>query len=263
MSLIVLPTFRAFFFELVHKCHYAFAALLAYAMWRHLTIKPAFSRFYLFTALATFAATSLARYSRLIFRNVLWRRPYASATSGRIRDSLCVKITVPRPWKVRAGQYVYIWAPEVSFWSRFESHPFVISWWDDDIQGRGSNIYLFVRPKSGFTRKLVRYEKDELKVWVDGPYGTTIDAADYGSVLMFASGIGIAAQVPYIKEIIREYKAFRARTKRILLVWEVDERGESERGPDRTGKLTELDDRDWTKDWFDELLNEDNLSYVR
>ena len=83
--------------------------------------------------------------------------------------------------------------PGVSFWSPFQSHPFIISWWEHDIRRRGTNIYLLVKPASGFTRKLLRYAGTyDLKVWVDGPYRELHDISDYGSVVIFANGIGIA-----------------------------------------------------------------------
>ena len=99
----------------------------------------------------------------------------------------------------------------------------MISWWDNDTDGRSSNIYLLVKPANGFSHKLMQHAGNlALKSWVDGPYGKLFDIGDYGSVVMFASGIGIAAQVPYLKELIRGYKECKVRTKRILLVWQLN-----------------------------------------
>ncbi len=44
-----------------------------------------------------------------------------------------------------------------------------------------------------------------LKSCINRPYGRVKDVGNYGSIVMFASGIGIATQVPYLKELIREY----------------------------------------------------------
>lgn len=99
----------------------------------------------------------------------------------------------------------------------------MITWWDQDVNGKGTNIYLLVQPAFGFTQKLMQHAGAcALKTWVDGPYGQTMEIGDYGSVVMFASGIGIAAQVPYIKELLRGFKEYRVRTKSILLVWQLD-----------------------------------------
>ena len=64
------------------------------------------------------------------------------------------------------------------------------------------------------------------KVWVDGPYGKNGNVRDFGSVLMFASGIGIAAQVPYIKELLKDFREGRVRTKSIVLVWQLNKESE-------------------------------------
>ncbi|KAL2048945.1 hypothetical protein ABVK25_010798 [Lepraria finkii] len=123
----------------------------------------------------------------------------------------------------------------------------MISWWDNDHEGRGVNIYLLVKPGTGFTQKLLRHAGSfALKAWVDGPYGQIEDIGNYGSVVMFASGIGIAAQVPYIKELLKGFHEYRVRTKSILLVWQLDKES----------------DQEWVQDWMTELLSEDEGSYI-
>lgn len=210
-------------FELFQKTHYAIAIVTAYAVWRHLPGKSSSSRIYMVVASSIFIVTCSMRYSRLIFRNLRWGEPYAKARITQIQGAIRVRITVPRPWKIRPGDFIYIWMPGVSFWSSFQSHPFMVSWWDQNVDGKGANIYLLVKPKSGFTQKLLRHSGSEaLRVWIDGPYGRTSDIGDYGSVIMFATGIGIAAQVPYIKQLLRGFQEYRVRTKSILLVWQLD-----------------------------------------
>ena len=91
------------------------------------------------------------------------------------------------------------------------------------MDGRSKNIYLLLKPAFGLTQKLISHgDNCSFKAWIDGPYGQIEEVGDFGSVLMFASGIGIAAQVPYIKEVIRGYKEHRVRTKSILIVWQLD-----------------------------------------
>ena len=228
MSIVVLLIIRNYLHEVFQKTHYALAVLVAYAIWRHLNVKPVFSRFYLYIAACIFAATTIARYCRLLLRNAAWGRPYASTKITRIGDAIRIQINVPRPWKIRAGQYVYVWMPGVSLSSVLQSHPFMITWWDHNTHGQGSNIYLLVKPKSGFTQNLVRHGGSlALKCWIDGPYGNPVDMEECGSVLMFASGIGIAAQVPYIKNILKDFRDAKTRTKNILLVWQLDNESKS------------------------------------
>ena len=93
-----------------------------------------------------------------------------------------------------------------------------------------------IEPRSGFTRRLLNYadnyqEDDKSRVelyneferrafgfarnclsqpelsdfritFVSGPHSSTAPAGEYGKVVMIASGFGIAAQLPLLKELI-------------------------------------------------------------
>lgn len=174
-------------------------------------------------ALAMFGVLNIGRYTRILVQNLAWHAPYAPTQVTQVGDILRIQLQVPRPWKVRAGQYVYIWMPGVGFGAMFQSHPFMISWWDHDVDGNATNIYLLVKPKSGFTHQLLQHVGGtKLRAWIDGPYGKAVEADGHGTVVMFATGIGIAAQVPHIKEILKSYHNYRARTKRVLLIWQME-----------------------------------------
>ena len=104
----------------------------------------------------------------------------------------------------------------------------MISWWDNDTDGKSTNIYLLVKPLQGFSHRLTRHAGNHtLKCWVDGPYGQIKDFGQYGNILMFASGIGIATCMPYLKELIRGYREYKVRTKSILLVWQLSKESKS------------------------------------
>ena len=198
-----------------------------------------------------------------MWRNVNWNSPPTTVRVMQCRDALRLQLKVARPWNVYAGQYIYIWIPGVSFWSIFQTHPFMVTWWDLDLNGNGSTIYVLVKRKSGFTNKLHRHVgASNIKAWVDGPYGTSIQASRYGNILMFASGIGIATQVPFIKEILRDYKNYIACTKSILLVWLLEEEGEIPFLWHSDIGWRVIGDQEWVQDWMDELLADDEGSYV-
>ena len=230
-------------YEIFLKSHSLFAAVILFALWRHLTIKLTFSRIYLIAGISLYGAMTILRYGRILFRQSSWSRPYAVSRVLQVHnanDAICLKIDVCRSWHIRAGQYVYVWIPFCSFWSFFQSHPFMISWWDQDWQDRGTKIYLLIKPRWGFTRKLVRYLGTAgLRTWIDGPYGKGEDIGDFGSVMMFASGIGIAAQVPYIKELLNDIRESKVRTRSILLVWELEKESKLSR-PSIRYLLTQL-----------------------
>ncbi len=122
-------------------------------------------------SIRSFLEASPRRFSPLLLRNVVWKQPYANTNVIQASDAIRIQVTVPRPWRVRAGEYIYIWIPGASFWSPFQSHPFMISWWDNIRDGRSITIYLLVKPAAEFSQELIRHAGNgPLKSWIEGPY---------------------------------------------------------------------------------------------
>ena len=63
---------------------------------------------------------------------------------------------------------------------------------------------------------------------------------------MLATGIGIAGQLPFIKELIDGYRKYEVKTQRISLTW-ILERESHE---------------NWVENWMNQLLHDDE-KYVR
>ncbi|PWW77219.1 hypothetical protein C7212DRAFT_343044 [Tuber magnatum] len=70
---------------------------------------------------------------------------------------------------------------------------------------------------------------------VEGPFGTERDLGSYGTVLMFASGVGKAAQIPYIRRLLEGRSMSKARTQSIVIYWKLDSEGEAQRSPHMPG----------------------------
>jgi len=139
-----------------------------------------------------------------------------------------VTINLPRPCEVHAGYYYYVWMP-ISLPSIFQMHPFVITSWENNLNGEAVRVSFLVRSRSGFTGKLLHSSISSSQgylTWIDGPYGSSTNINGYGCVLMYASGIGIAAQLSYVKEFVEGCKQNAILTQHILLVWEIDDEGE-------------------------------------
>ncbi|KAI9736728.1 MAG: hypothetical protein M1834_000932 [Cirrosporium novae-zelandiae] len=129
-----------------------------------------------------------------------------------------------------------------------DKHPFMITWWTAGRNGEATSLSLLLKAQTGLTKKLIDYSEPEesFLVWIDGPYGSPLNVGDYGSVVMFASGIGIAAQMPYIKELLDGYRNCTVRTRSIHLLWQ----------------LTRQTDQEWVLEWMDELLVQDEGPYI-
>ncbi|CAD6446246.1 1e075502-e0aa-4aa6-82ba-b5bbd1755d6f [Sclerotinia trifoliorum] len=138
--------------------------------------------------------------------------------SGAVR----LRLQCRKPLAIKAGQYINLWIPEVNFWSFLQSHPFVVISWAEQSQ---DHLEPFIEPRRGITRKLLHHAKNGRSVHslvlFSGPHGNSIRMDDCENILMVASDFGIAAQLPYLKQLIHGYNTRKLRTQRIHLVWQV------------------------------------------
>jgi NAD(P)H-flavin reductase len=72
-------------------------------------------------------------------------RFFAVADIARTKDAVELVFRPCRPWKVRAGQYVYLKAPGVRLLSFAESYPFNIVWWENGPEGKGKIISILAK----------------------------------------------------------------------------------------------------------------------
>ncbi|KAL4862027.1 hypothetical protein BDV12DRAFT_190699 [Aspergillus spectabilis] len=164
-------------------------------------------------------------------------------------------------------------------WAFTQGHPFTVAWWSEpsleqdhfqrplddcateDLRSigaldgktqaasdqKGFTISLLVRPEHGVTNDLKHYgNTSKIKVLIDGPYGGYHSLYRYGHVLLFTQGIGIAAQMPFIKRLFYGALGGELPTRRISLFWETADR-----------------DLITVRSWISELLKMDHDSYNR
>ncbi|KAH1598470.1 hypothetical protein KXX44_005587 [Aspergillus fumigatus] len=238
LMLFSLSLFRRLSFELFLRTHQALAAVCIYMTWRHLPSESIFPRVYLYIPLAILLLSTFVHVLLFLYRNgILPSRtyPYASVmcrkksknTEGSDEDPaegapLKIRVALPRPMHVKAGQYVNLWMPSVSFSSWLQCHPFMVTSWSP---GRQDVLDLFVQARHGLTEKLRARAALEgtasFTAFVSGPYGRSEPVGEYESVLAVASGFGIAGVVPYIKRLLYGYNTSSVRVRRVHLVWQV------------------------------------------
>lgn len=156
-------------------------------------------------------------------------------SSGAMR----VKVRLARPWIFTPGQHAYIYMPFVGWWT---SHPFSVAWSDEDFEESisekdslpksnsdvlvqtHSNIYFLVRRQTGFTDRLWKKAqkspdgKFTTHAFLEGPYNKQ-KLHSYGTVLLFAAGIGITHQIPHVRDLVRGYSNGTVATRKVVLVW--------------------------------------------
>lgn len=257
-SLLLLSTrlFRLPSYEVFLRCHQALAVVVAYALWRHIPSQSKLPRIYLLTSSCTFAATFVLECFTILYRNVAIGRGCSRALIARHNHAVRMTVFPTRPWKVKAGQYVNVWIPSIDLFASLQSHPLTIASWKD---GQPASLEVVIEPRSGFTRRLLDcaddYQEDdksrvELRdeferrafgfarsypnqpessdfrmAFVSGPHGSSASASEYGKVVMIASGFGIAAQLPLLKELIQGFNRAEVRTRDIHLVWQLQNLG--------------------------------------
>ena len=136
---------------------------------------------------------------------------------------MIISVTLLRPWDFKAGQYIKICIPFLSWSSILQWHPFALSSYE--LINGNMVIRLMIREREGLTAILASKGSPdrEMLALIDGPYGREIPLRTYGTVLLFASGIGIAGLLLYAHQTLEEYYAQRTSCRRIFLFWEIDD----------------------------------------
>jgi NAD(P)H-flavin reductase len=156
-------------------------------------------------------------------------------------DAMRVKVRLARPWTFYPGQHAYIYMPAVGWWM---SHPFSVAWSDEDVEETMSekdslpksnsdvlarthcNIYFLIKRNTGFTDHLWKKAekspdgKFTTHAFLEGPYNRQ-RLHSYGTVILFAAGIGITHQTPHVRDLVRGYSNGTVAARRVVLVWTV------------------------------------------
>ncbi|KAH8601388.1 ferric reductase like transmembrane component-domain-containing protein [Bisporella sp. PMI_857] len=171
-------------------------------------------------------------------------------------------------WPREPGRHIYAYIPSVSLWM---SHPFSVAWVDrnatwipnfsiaetltvapskesEDLKPLSKTSHVsvscVVASRSGMTSALCRKAKGSpsgiisLSAFVEGPYGSGGNLRSYGTVILFAGGVGITHQVSHMRDIVGAFADGTCATRKVVLIWSV----------------RSVEQLDWAKPFMDELL---------
>ncbi|CAN9422773.1 unnamed protein product [Alternaria alternata] len=169
----------------------------------------------------TISGTAVRVNILLVYRNLSMSKPSTRIQVESVHNSLQVKVRLPRPWKVRPGQYVYLTMMRPGFFSILQRHPFMVA----GSEAQDHDFQLRIQPRAGFTSRLWTRTLGgtrEFSAFVEGPYGHGFDLQNFGTVVLFASGIGIVGHLAYIQKLVLDYRQSKTKTRDLLVVWHVD-----------------------------------------
>ena len=243
---------RSWAYEVFLHIHFVVVLVTFAFLWLHLKAMDAIPQLsMLIGAIAIWGTARGWRLLALVYRS--WGKEQATAAIEALPgDALRISIKSPRPWTYRPGQSLYLTIPSVGWWT---AHPFSIAWSDvDDPLSRSSSVKstfdekkpivrvrkldieddgkvtysLVVKAKTGITKKLLDRAKRvdavegsliTFNALIEGPYGGERSLASYGTVMLFASGVGITHQMPYVRALIEAYNQGTVAARRVTLVW--------------------------------------------
>lgn len=171
-------------------------------------------------------------------------------------DVIQLQINLKKPLSVSPGQFIYLRIRDFYLSEKFQSHPFLICWWEShhidkdgkkmvfdnsemwnvdpespmqpDIQDphkKALSITLLLQPVSGITRRLANRETIK-SVSFDGPFGQQLHLEYYDNVILVAKGIGLAGILSYAKQLLAwRYSVYKQGiiTRKLDIHWEMDD----------------------------------------
>ncbi|KAL4767993.1 hypothetical protein BDW60DRAFT_226019 [Aspergillus nidulans var. acristatus] len=226
---------RSLAFEMFLLGHQLLAGLLLYALWQHLPSSLSGSRLYLIIMLIMALLTFTVHGAWVVYQNGLFRSKQTrvllsspvevtNSSKEKVLAPFTVRVKLPRPIKLRAGQYVYLWMPFMGFWSWTQSHPYMVISWSQEKQ---SMLDLYVHPRQGFSARLLeradmaRGTTVSLTGVISAPHGVSESLDRYERVVAISSGSGVAAVIPYLQMLIFCCNNFLMHTRRIHFIWEI------------------------------------------
>ena len=249
---------RRHFYETFLVLHWILAVAIVAGVWIHVPGKVSVApTIYLVVTGGVWIIVRLLRLAQTLFRTLRNGKRLCQAVIWSLPDAHQVHVKVSRPWDFRAGQFVYLCIPRVGRGAWLQSHPYFVSWWYKNEKGDDVVVFIIERRK-GLSSvlgshssgnlisgpKMTKGEEEldprlllasdlgmashstELGALIEGPYGQDFGLDEYGTILLFATGIGIAAQLPYMKQFLQQFHNWDVKARRIVLFWEVSAESE-------------------------------------
>jgi predicted ferric reductase len=256
ISIQSMSILRHAFYETFKYMHIALIILSVVTIWYHLHLSQIPEVKILYAVVAIWGAERSLRIVKLLYRNI------GNGGSKALIECLpgnAVRVTVnlARPWSFKPGQHAYLYMPAMGLWT---SHPFSVAWSEeaenlsekkglvsnqqDILALRKTKMSFIIRARTGFTNTLFKRAgaapdgRMYTSCFAEGPYGGLHVMHSYGTVMLFAGGIGISHQVPYVRDLVAGFANGTVATRKVILVWVIQ-------NPEHL---------EWIRPWMTEIL---------
>ncbi|BDD57037.1 hypothetical protein MAP00_002441 [Monascus purpureus] len=246
---------RHAFYETFLHIHIVMIAVGFGLLWIHLSGLVA--QTYLLVAVIFWGLERFARFAILLYRNC-GRTGTTVTVEAMPGDAVRMVLNMPRPWTLTPGQHLYLYIPAIGWWT---SHPLSVAWseaeevvtdekgipmtYQDIATTRKTTLSLLARRRTGFTDKLFQRAQNAagstvtFRAFAEGPYGSIHSMDSYGTVLLFAGGVGITHHVPFVRHLVDGYAEGTVAARRVTLVWIIQ-------SPEHL---------EWIRPWMTSILN--------
>lgn len=170
LALSILPLIRRYGYEIFLWLHRATAMTFLIALWQHVRSSRTLSRILLIVVFGGLLASTTYQSLKQMYNNTTWDkhgiRTVHTLEARRCGNRSIVKIQLSRPWKIQPGEFIYLRLLTMKSASIFQTHPFVITWWEGDNAlednksmeydrnnaNKARIIYVMIDPQHGWTR---------------------------------------------------------------------------------------------------------------
>lgn len=210
---------------------------------------------FLFGVVALWIGDRLVRIIRIAYHN-FGKGGTKTLVEALPGNAVRVTVNMARPWTFRPGQHAYLYMPTISFW---QSHPFSLAWSEeaedfssdklamnrqDVLAMRKTSMSFIIRGRTGMTHTL--YQRAAARpdgrlittCFVEGPYGGEHMMHSYGTVMLFAGGVGVTHAVPHVRDLVAGFANGTVATRKVVLVWIIQ-------SPEHL---------EWIRPWMTEIL---------
>jgi len=258
---------RHAFYETFLNIHKLLVAAALITVYLHLKIDSLPQHPWLEIVFSLWILEYVFRLARIMYYNVSTSRGFTRITVEALPAEACrVTLELVRPWRPMPGAHVHMYIPTLACLS---SHPFSVAWTEhrplhtvlppldtekaptadhppgpDNTTSHATSVSLICRARTGFTRHMYdRAAAQPNRTWhtwgaAEGPYGSLDPLTSYGTVLLFAGGVGITHQLSHLSPLISGSCDSTVATRKIILVWTV----------------TSAECLEWVRPWMDRVL---------